>query len=422
MRKSHRLGAMAASAGLIAAALAVVPGSTSASPAAPAAQKTVKTNFALFANGYGSVVRGGQLPAASEGTAYTVIGCTVRAGINNSNYVAEATVPGLGTVTGVRTRVWTSKKGDVVSAYSTHRVAEVVIAENPLGKLAIEGVRSMSRAYHDGKRFRTQAQTQVARIVLTPAMGDEQVLEIPAPGQPLVVPGLARITVGHTVKKKITDGVRVAADALDIQVIPTDTRVRIAHTATKIQRGAPYGTFRGNSAGIRARALADNVKVGQTPLSVMPCKGTKGVVKNKDIARVNLGDQAIVRGLGSEQMGRQRPGFATAYEEGKVAKINLGNGQLVVNAIVGKANVTRKGPKLIRNIKGTRVGSIVANGRTYSLPAMGVLEIPGIAKLQEGVVRKIKNGIAVVGLRITLLDGNGGVIDLGVAEVRIRRG
>lgn len=419
MRPSLRLGVLAASAGLVAAALTAAP-TTAASPT-PVDRQTVKTGFALFSTGVGSVVQGGQLPAGSDGTAFTLIGCTVRAGIVKSNYVDETTVPGLGTLSGVRTRLWTEKKGDVVSSYSTHRIAEVVIADNPMGTLTLEGVRALSRAYHDGSQFRTESETQVAKIVLTPAAGPEQVMEIPTPGQPLVVPGLARISVGNKVVQRITDGIRVATDALDIKVIPTDTRARIAHTATRIQKGAPFGTFRGYSAGVRARALQDNTKVGRTPLSIMPCKGTKGEVKTKSIAAVDLGGQAVVRGLDSEQMARQRPGFATGYEEGHVAKVNLGDGQLVVNAIVGKANVTRTGDTLVRNAKGTTVGSIVANGQTYSFPDSGVLQIPGIAKLEEAVVHQIKNGISVIALRITLLDGSGAVIDLGLAEFQIRK-
>lgn len=422
MRPTLRLGALTAGAGLLATVLVAAPSTTSAAPAPLAQKATVKTSFALFSTGVGSVLTGGQLPAGSDGTAFTMIGCTVRAGIAKTNFVEETTVPGIGTLSGVRTRLWTEKKGDVVSSYATHRVAEIVIAESPMGTLTIEGVRSLSRAYHDGTQFKTQTETQVAKIVMKPAMGPEQVLEIPAPGQPLVVPGLARISVGNKVTQRITDGVRVAVDALDIKVIPTDTRTRIAHTATRIQKGAPFGTFRGFSAGVQARALADNVKVGRTPLSLMPCKGTKGQVKNKAIAQVNLGDQAVVRGLDSEQMGRQRPGFATAYELGHVAKINVGNGQLVIDGITGKANVTRTGTTLTRNAKGTTIGSIRANGQTYAFPATGVLQIPGIAKLEEAVVRHIKNGISVIALRITLLDGTGAVIDLGIAEAQIRKG
>ncbi len=421
MRPPFRLAAIAASGSLIAATLAAAAPTTAASSAAEMS-KPVRTDFALFAAGYGTRVQGGRVPAGSDGTAFALIGCTTRAGVMRGNYEAEVTVPGLGTLSGVRTRLWTEKKGRVVSSYSKHTVAEVVLASSELGTLSLEGVRSLSRAYHDGSRFRGQTQTSVARIVLDPASGPARTLDIPTPGRPLVVPGLARIAIGNSVKAPITDGLRVTADAIDITVHPTDTRARIAHTSAKIQRGAPFGTFRGYSAGVRARGLGDNVKVGRTPLSLMPCKGTKGKVLQKAVAHVNLNDQLVVRGVDTSQMGRQTRRGATAFEEGNIARVNLGDGRLIITGIVGRANVKRTATSLIRNTKGTTIGSIRANGRTYSFPDSGVLEIPGLVKLQQNVTRRIKHGISVVALRITILGDRGAVVDLGIAETRIRRG
>lgn len=422
MRPTIRLGTMAASAGLIAAALTATPATTSASPASPAVQRTVKTSFAMAATGHGTSVRGGLVPASSGATAYSSIGCTTRAGLRKGNYVAAVKVPGLGNVKAVRTRLWTTKKGRVVSSYAAHSVAQIVIVDNPLGKVTLEGVRSLSRAYHDGTRFRTESETQVAKIVFRPAIGDPQVLAIPTPGQPIDVPGLARIAVGGSVSSRIPDGVRVVSSALDIKIFPTDTRVRVAHTAARIQRGAPFGTFGGYSAGVRAQALANNVRIGRTPVLNMPCKGTDGVVAKRALLDLNLGGQAVVQGLATEQMGRQNKRLATGYERASVAKIDLGGGQVVVNGIVGKARVTRKPGMLIRSSKGTIVGSIVANGETYAMPETGVLEIPGLVKLEEGLVRNNKYGLSVIALRITLLDGTAAVIDLGVATMRIRKG
>ncbi len=424
MSHQHRLGATIASAALALTALATAsPATASPATAADVAPRVVKTGFALNAAGYGTLVSGGRVPASSDNTAFTVIGCTVRAGVARSNFEAEVQVPGLGTVSAVRTRVWTEKKGSVVSSYSTHSIAEVLLAESPLGSLSIEGVTSLSRAFHDGRKFRTQTRTSIARILFTPPGGGEaQELDLPTPGQPLVIPGLASIAIGSSVEAKILDGVRAAADAIDIKVFPSGTRSRIAHTATRIQRGAPFGTFRGFSAGVRARGLDDNVGVGRTPLSVMPCKGTKGKEQTKAAARVNLGDQIVVRGVDTRQKATQTKRFGGGYEMAEIAKVDLGDGALVINAIVAKANVTRKGKSLVRNTKGTTVGSIVANGTTYSFPETGVLEIPGLVKIQDTIVRRIKNGISVIALRITLLDGTGATLDLGIAEFQVRKG
>ena len=44
-----------------------------------------------------------------------------------------------------------------------------------------------------------------------------------------------------------------------------------------------------------------------------------------------------------------------------------------------------------------------------------------MAKLERSIVARTKVGIAVVALRITLLDGTGAVIDLGTAKLSIKR-
>jgi hypothetical protein len=48
------------------------------------------------------------------------------------------------------------------------------------------------------------------------------------------------------------------------------------------------------------------------------------------------------------------------------------------------------------------------------------MEIPGIAKLERAVVKRGHSGLSVIGLRITLLDGSGAVINLAEANLRIR--
>ena len=49
-------------------------------------------------------------------------------------------------------------------------------------------------------------------------------------------------------------------------------------------------------------------------------------------------------------------------------------------------------------------------GQAERFPKTGVLEIPGVARLERAVVTKTRNGISVIGLRVTLLDGSGAVV------------
>lgn len=92
--------------------------------------------------------------------------------------------------------------------------------------------------------------------------------------------------------------------------------------------------------------------------------------------------------------------------------------------MAGRANVNWvKGEPLHKNIKGSHILSISSNGSPQTIPSSGVLEIPGVAKLEQNVVTTTKRGISVTALRITVLGGTqvGSVINLGHAKVSFTR-
>ena len=60
-------------------------------------------------------------------------------------------------------------------------------------------------------------------------------------------------------------------------------------------------------------------------------------------------------------------------------------------------------------------------GQRQTFPRTGVLEVPGVARLERAVVLRTRRGVSVIGLRITLLDGSGAVVDLAEARLGIRR-
>jgi hypothetical protein len=399
------------SAGL---ALASAPGYADTGP-------THHTTFAFGSSGYGTRVTGGKLPVSSDTTGYQVVGCTDRAGVHRTNDVADATVPGLGTVSGVRTRVWTTQRHGVTTSHSTHRIAQLTVASSGLGSLSIDAITSRSRAFHDARGFHAVTATAIGSITFRPALGPAQSFPAPTPDRPVEVPGLATISLGR--HHAVHDSRNASADAfaLRVDVIPTETSVKVAHTHAELHAGLTYGLFRGHSNASRVvHALTDVVHSGPNPLTVMPCQGTYGVVRRKALADLDVGGQLVARGLTSEERAVQTATGAKGYEKGAVARINLGHGQLVVNAIVGKVTVERTSHGLVRSTQGTRLGTITANGVPQTFPRTGVLEIPGLVKLERHVVTRTATGIKVVALRVTLLDGSGAVVDLGEAQLQIR--
>ena len=412
--------ALATTSVLSIAGLAAAQASTSAGGAERSSSRDA--GYALKAAGYGTRASGGQVPAGSKDTAFMAIGCGTKVGMERENHEAEATLPGgAGTASGIRTDLWTARQDGGVHSYSRNRIANIVLAQSGFGELRISAVTSLSHAWHDTQGFHAETTVNVGELEFVPPTGDPQQLELPTPGQPVEIPGLARITVGQS-KKSVTDsGATAEANALRVTFLPSATRLTVGHSAAQALDGIKHGTFHGYSSATRSRAADDSVTSGRTPLSLMPCQGTDGDLRTKAIADVNLGDQIIVQGLRSQQKATQFPAKSVAMERGTVASIDIGGGQLVADGIIGQANVTRTADgKVTSNIDGTSLGTITANGEPQSFPDSDVIEIPGVAKLERNIVEKTQYGISVVSLRITLFDGTGAVIDLGVAQARIR--
>jgi hypothetical protein len=92
---------------------------------------------------------------------------------------------------------------------------------------------------------------------------------------------------------------------------------------------------------------------------------------------------------------------------------------VVLDGIVGRPSVTRTAHHVTRRAQGTTVGSVTANGVARDLPKSGVIQVPGVAKLETHLVHRSRTGLSVTALRITLLDGSGAVIDLGRAQLKV---
>ncbi|MBS45351.1 MAG: hypothetical protein CMH83_19710 [Nocardioides sp.] len=397
---------------------------TAAAPATSVARagtlKRVKTRFALQTAGYGSRVVGSMVPAASDRTALESIGCTTVAGKAKRNYEADTAVPGLGDLYGVETNVWTEAVGQRVSSWSTHEIAKLVLFD----RLEIHGLTSMAHAYWDGSRYRTETSTSIAKILVRNG-GQVSELDIPSPNRDLEIPGLVKISLGKTVEKAGSGTARAAASALDVTVYPTETHAVLAQSLARVTGGVKSGVFRGYSTGARAQALADNVQVGRTQLSKMPCQGTRGKTMSSDVARADLRDLGGVRAVATSQMGDNRVAYAEGFERAKAAKVSLLDGRIEVDLVRAVANVRseKSGARRVTSDSvGTKVVGLTIDGQSYDVEAGETYEIPGLVKIETGVERQLRQGLEVVGLRLTLLGGDAAIVDLAVAKLAIRKG
>ncbi len=401
----------------------LVAGSASTSSASElAAKKPVETDFGMTATSYGTRVIGGPLPVDSSQTASMSLSCTNKSGINKRNYIANANLEPL-TVRGVTSRTWTQKVGGTVSSYASHDIAHLNIFDSKLGSLDINGLSSQSRAYHDSKGFHASISSKIASITFTPTGGKPVGLTIPTVGKPLTVVGLLRLSIGVGRTPSNASGAEAVTSVIDLRVFPNtpnEVKAIVGQTKATIGDGIKSGLFYGNAVGAQASVLGDLVSVGQTPVQFMPCKGTEGKPVVKTVAGVNIPPLLEVSGLHAGVKGSQSNKKATGTAVGHVATVDIGNGALVINGIVGVATVTREGGKVTRSSAGTKVLEVVLNGSPTSIP-IEQIDLDGLVELEENVIKQTNNGLEVVALRIHLLDGSLAVIDLGTAVVGIKR-
>ena len=297
-----------------AAVLAAV-GAISASPVGPAAEAatgtTTPTHFALSGLGYGTRVVGGAVPTGSDRTAYAVLGCTNLAGGASENHELQETLPGLGTASEDQTRVWTTQRHGVVSTYSRNTIAQVDVAGSPLGSLQLNGILALSRAFHDRSGFHATNRASVASITFTPAGGQPQPVDLPAPGQPVEVPGVATLSVGGGSRSAGAGGANASIDTLRIALTATGTTTTVGHAVAAIRPGVVTGVFGGYSSGTRGKAADGTVTSGRTPNLVMPCQGTGGHVRTRSVTQTRLTGGLLVQGPRPGSSPTRTPGAPT---------------------------------------------------------------------------------------------------------------
>lgn len=404
-----------------AAVVVVCVGSAlTAGPTFAGTRATTSTSYAFQGSGFGTRTIGGQLSAGSDTTGYQHIGCTNQAGQSRANNVAQADLPGLGTAYDAKTRVWTTARHGVVATHSTHSIGRVVLAQGQLGSLALTQISSRSKAYHDGSGFHAVTSTDVGGLTFTPAVGQAQSYPAPTPDQPVAIPGVATVYAGQHTTQESRRGAVADAFALRVDDVASGTTTLVAHSHASLTGGFTGGVFRGHSAGTHVvTAGGDIAKSGPNPLNLMGCTGTNGKVHEKSLDETDLGGQLVVTGATTSELGTQEAHGADGYSRAAISAVDLG-GQLQIEGIVARAAVQRTPDGLERSVRGTRLGSVTVGGQQQTFPKTGVLTIPGVAKLERGVVTETHRGVSVIGLRITLLDGSGAVVNLAEASLRIR--
>jgi hypothetical protein len=394
---------------------------TAPSASASTTAQGTPTDYAMAASGYATQVTGGDIPAGVGKTAYSAIGCTNLAGLHKTAREANIPLNGLLTASAAVTRTWTITDGVTTSAWATHKIAKVTLVDIPLvGTLTLDGIVSRSHTYHDASGYHAVANTSLGKITLT-LLGIPVNFPVPPAGQSVTVPGVAKISVGAGQTSVTADGATASATAVTLQFFPTDTTVVLAASRSSISGNVRAALFEGSSTGITANALGGAIKVGKTPYLAMPCRGTGGHVRTRDVASVDLGTLGSVGALSTSEYAKKTQTHAHSWQQAEVAGVSLLDDSLVITGVVGKVSASyAKGGDVVTSDEGTQVASVTFNGEVIELPAHGSVDIPGIATLTAGLEKQIPNGLKVTALQVKLLGGTGATINLATVRTVIK--
>lgn len=424
----------------------------------PAQAAFVETDYGFSGFAFGTSARADQVGLGSGFTAFSFMGCTRLAGKKHAASLVAANAPAntpmlsIGAVDSVTS---TFKEGAAVGTRSTNRVAKVVLGSAEGPSLEIRGLETATQAWADGNgKFHANANFKLGDIVANTGTPLDQLNDVTKnlfaqlaavlqeAGGALSIPGLGRIALGKTDTR--VRATRALADAQALQILlygangvaggGDDIKVVVGRSLARIFDNMEAGVMRGASWAADVTLLDGILGVQRVARRPLPCQGTNGKVLENNIAGLNLLNLSAIQAFAASSRVygvRGANSTATAWTEGRVARVSLGSGDtaLEIKGIVGRANVKR-GPRgrIFRSIKGTQIASITVGGEVQELPKPGEsIEIPGLATIKFGVVsRPNKRAISVISVQILLVPDvqqESGVvkIDLGVAKVALNR-
>jgi hypothetical protein len=394
---------------------------TTASPAATSAgdQERGRTPYAFTASAYGSRLAGGEIPADSGRTAWSLLGCTKSTGRSHDNHLAEINVGDYGTVSGIRSRTWSTQKGSTVASKALTKIGAIELGSGN-AKLVIDGVTLKTKAWHDSSGFHKAGS---ARILTIKAKVGGAALPIPAnpsPGQTLEIPGLAKITFLGGASSKSAHHATIAQRALRIRLADGSVLV-IGSARSNISDKAVTGVLTGWGRAASADVLDTAVTSGKVAAQPLRCLGTDGKWVNNHTAGVDVPGVLEIGAASGAVKGAQRDARnGYAHTRGRIAHVLLSD-QLEIGAIEAHARVIKRNGKLTKSIKGTSVAYIKAAGEKFEVPDPGQsITIPGLAKITVAKKFPGKYGVRVIAVQVKLLGGDLATINLGEAAAKIK--
>jgi hypothetical protein len=451
-RRLHRLiGGMAAAA----TALTAVAGMVAAVPAPATAATRTDVPYLLFSSAFGTRVKADQAGFSSGPSAYISSGCTHKVPLSKTNDVSGVDTGTSGITIGAVdsvARSYRAKMGGLASTVSraASDVADVEVGDPSTLQLQIKALHGVSTAWANKKGFHAGSSLSLGDTALVGSDASQfqqvsdllngptsQVLTTLTQNGPIVIPGLAQISLGaahHRVAKRFAFAnttalvIDVFQSSSQTKPAPGDTRITVGRSFARIAKYDYSGIFGGEAYGAQATLLNGVANVGKNVEMPLRCEGTAGKVRSEALAALTLpsGNPLALSTVESDVYGTRGvpKGGATDWTSSRIAEVDLGGGQLVIKGIYVKTKAWRGADGKLHRRVYRSIGSITANGQTYAAPAPGQsLTIPSLATITVPKATWTRTGVGATALRLTVLDNSAGdtVVDLANSRVTLKR-
>lgn len=438
---------------LAAAMCAAVAATTAAAPPAAgdiAERARERTNFGFKGTAVGVKLYVNNVQALTTKDAVAPLRCTRMTGraVHQASQLSTPDNPLVNLSTSTSDTISYSE-GKREGVRAVNSLGDITIGDLGTGlpQVTLRGLTTTADAFHSPSGYGHQETIDYEQFAIELPGGEEvppelqglldaieegvgQVIEVleQAPS-PIEIPGLGSIALGRI--KGVAKGhfaeSDVAALEFEITAVPDEVqKLQLGHTRARIGGPTPGGVFRSTSMPMDIKALDGNVHLGGVKPRTIPCEGTRGNIRTKELAAASAvvpsGAVAGVSGVDYTFRGKQHPeGTADGFDANFIEQFSMFGGQFVITDILSRTEVETKSPagKVSTKFK-TGIGSITYFGEVLAVPKPGgTTPLPnGEGYIERQIVKTNKWGGRVTAVRVSLLEDNV-VIDLGIAASQI---
>ena len=368
--------------------------------AADSASATAATKLTMYGGyGYGTSAHVGSYVASGRTAVSTL--CTSASGVARSNHTAATTIPKVGKVGAVTTRLSTHRTDSGPVSLATTRTAGLSL----FGMIHASAVTTTARVARTADGIMRTGSTSIIGLTIS---GHSSPPAHPSVDQRVTIPGVASIVFNHHATSDGLGSYRMTVVGLTV-TIPRGNSLHLPAGRIVIGRGAAslhrqtYANPRGYAFGtsVDAAKLAGS---GRTAAVYLPCGGTGGKTTRNHLASGHVPNVLRTGADSSTGYSRDTATSTIASTGNTLAKIALFGGALKARAVTVHARSARDDSGAVNRNNAVSVVGLTVNGkhRAGNVPANTKLAVPGLGTLWIHRVITTPTGVIVRGLDLVL--------------------